>query len=172
MKNITHLRLTALLAVLAIAVAACSPATADDTPDTTPPPAAEAPAPETPVEETPAPDEPMPVPGDDGSDITYRPIDVEDGLVGDGHVPGGGELVSVDDRTITVGFWMGVDTCYGIDRVDVAETETKVTVDITVKARSLDQVCIAIAEARSVTVELAAPLGGRILEIGGTPVNS
>jgi len=162
MKNTTHLRLTALLAVLAIAVAACSPATADDTPDTTPPPAAETPVTEPPVEETPAPGEP---------DITYRPIEVEEGLVGDGYVPGGGELVSVDDRTVTVGFWMGVDTCYGIDRIDVAETETKVTVDITVKARALDQVCIEIAEARSVTVELAALLGDRILEIGGAPVN-
>ncbi|HVR31853.1 MAG TPA: hypothetical protein VMS74_03990 [Acidimicrobiia bacterium] len=164
-------RLTGLLTVLAIALAACSAASANDTPDTTPPPMAETPVTETPVTE--APDEPMPAPGDDSSepDITYRPIEVEDGLVGDAYVPGGGELVSVDDRAITVGFWMGVDTCYGIDRIDVAETETKVTVDITVKARALDQVCIAIAEARSVTVELAAPLGGRILEIGGAPVN-
>lgn len=148
--------------MLAIATAACSTATADDTPDTTP-------TTEVPAEETPTQDEPMPVPGDDG-ETTYRPIEVEGDLAGEGSVPGGGTLISVDGNTVTVGFWMGVDDCYGVERIDIAETETKVTVDVTVAERDLDQVCIAIAEARSVTVELDAPLGERVLEFGGAPI--
>jgi len=169
MTHTRSLRIAALLAVLAMATAACSTAAADDTPDTPTTPTTEAPADDTPVT-----DEPMPVPGDDGGaapDITYEPIDVEGDLPGDGYVPGGGELISVDGNKITVGFWMGVEDCYGVERIDIAETETKVAVDITVAARALDQVCIEIAEARSVTVALDAPLGGRILEIGGAPVN-
>ena len=165
MTHTRSLRIAALLAILALAAAACSTAAADDTPDTTPPTT------EGQVDDTPATDAPMPVPGDEEPDITYKPIDVEGGLPGDGYVPGGGELISVEGNKLTVGFWMGVEDCYGVERIDVAETETKVAVDITIAARALDQVCIEIAEARSVTVELDAPLGGRILEIGGAPVN-
>lgn len=165
MTHTSRTRIAALLAVLAIATAACSTAAADETPDTIPTPTTEAPADDTPVQ-----DEPMPVPGDNG-EITYRPIEPEGDLAGDGTVPSGGELISVDGNTVTIGFWMGVEDCYGVERIDIAETETKVTVDVTIAERSLDQVCIAIAEARSVTVELEAPLGGRIVEFGGAPVN-
>lgn len=161
MKHTPSHRIAALLAVLALATAACSTAVADDTPDPTPPTT------EAPADDTSVTDEPMPVPGDgDGAapDMTYQPIDIA------GDLPGGGELISTDGNTVTVGFWMGVEDCYGVERVDIAETETKVAVDITVAARALDQVCIEIAEARSITVELDAPLGGRVLEIGGAPV--
>jgi hypothetical protein len=157
-------RIAALLAVLALAAAACSTAIADDTPDTAPPTT------EAPVDDTPVTDEPMPVPGE-APDITYKPIDIAGDLPGNGYVPGGGKLIAVDGNTVTVGFWMGVEDCYGVERIDVSETDTKVAIDITIAARALDQVCIEIAEARSVTVELDAPLGDRILEIGGSPVN-
>lgn len=155
MKNHTSLMLT----VLAIAIVACSPASAGNTtvPDTTP-------VTQVPAEDEPAQDAPMPVPGEE---ITYRPIEIEPDLPADGHVPGGGELISADGNVVTIGFWMGVEDCYGVQRVDVAETETKVAIDITVSARDADQVCIALAEARSITVELDAELGDRVLEIGG-----
>ncbi len=97
----------------------------------------------------------------------YRPIEPEGDVAGEGVVIGGGDLVSVDGNRITVGFWMGVEDCFAVERIDLAETETKVAVDITVAARDADQACIALAEARSVTVELDAPLGDRLLEIGG-----
>ncbi len=103
--------------------------------------------------------------------VTYAPIQVEGDQPGEGSVIGTGELVGTDGNTVTVGFWMGTDACFAVERVDVAETDTKVAVDITIGARALDQTCIEIAEARSITVELAEPLGGRILEIGGAPVN-
>lgn len=160
-NNTTRIRTAALLTVLAIAAAACSTASADETPATVPD---TTPVTEAPVDDTPVQDAPMPVPGDE---ITYRPIEIEPNLPADGDVPGGGELISVDGNTVTIGFWMGVEDCYGVQRVDVAETETKVAIDITVSARDADQVCIALAEARSITVELDAELGGRVLEIGG-----
>lgn len=153
MKHFT--RPTALLAVLAIALAACSAAAAGtDDPSTTPPTTVP------PAEDQLPTDEP----------IQWRPISPEGDLGTEGSVVGGGVLVAEDGNTVTVGFWMGVEDCFGVERIDIAETETKVAIDITVAARSADQVCIALAEARSVTVELDAPLGGRILEIGGAPV--
>lgn len=100
----------------------------------------------------------------------YLPVDVEGEQGGDGDVVGSGELLSADGTAITVGFWMGTGDCFAVERIDVAETDTKVAVDITVAPRTVDQVCIEIAEARSVTVDLERPLGDRILEIGGAPV--
>lgn len=102
--------------------------------------------------------------------IEYAPVVVEGEQAGDGHVVGGGALIAADNTTLTVGFWMGSGDCFAVERVDVAETDTKVAVDITVAPRALDQVCVEIAEARSITVALARPLGGRILEVGGAPV--
>ncbi len=102
--------------------------------------------------------------------IRYLPVDVEGEQAGDGSVVGAGELISADGTTVTVGFWMGTGDCYAVERIDIAETETKVAVDITVAPRAMDQACVEIAEARSVTVELDQPLGGRILEVGGAPV--
>jgi hypothetical protein len=160
MKHNTRIRTAALLAILALAAAACSAASADDTSDTTPP-----------TTGVPAGDAPMPVPGEDDT-VEWRPIPVEGDLPSDGSVVGGGQVIAVDGNRVTVGFWMGVEDCYGVQRIDVAETETKVAIDITVSARDVDQVCIALAEARAVTVELDAPLGGRVVEIGGAPVNS
>ncbi len=159
MKYNTRTRTAALLAVLAIAVSACSAASANT--DST------MPGSDTPVE-SPV----TTVPSDGGvDDITYRPIEVEGGLVGPGHIINHGEIIAVDGNKMTLGFWMGVDTCYGIERIDLAESETKVAIDITIGDRAADQVCIEIAEARSVTVEFSSPLGERIVEVGGAPIN-
>ncbi len=103
--------------------------------------------------------------------IVYVPVDVEGRQAGDGHVIGSGELISTNGSTITVGFWMGTGDCFAVERIDLAETDTKVAVDITVAPRAADQVCVEIAEARSVTVDLDQPLGLRILEVGGAPVS-
>lgn len=108
--------------------------------------------------------------GNDGSDVDYRPIEPEGELPGDGHVVAG-EVIAVESNLVTVGFWMGVEDCYGVERVEVAETDTKVAVDITVAEREVGTACIALAEARSVTVELSRPLEGRILEIGGVTIS-
>ena len=161
MKYNTRTRTAALLAVLAIAVSACSAASANTDP-TLPDSGSDTPV-ESPV---------TTVPSDGGvDDIAYQPIEVEGGLVGPGHIINHGEIIAVDGNRVTLGFWMGTDTCYGIERIDLAETETKVAIDITIGARAADQMCIEIAEARSVTVEFSSPLGDRIVEVGGAPIN-
>lgn len=160
MKYNTRTRTAALLAVLAIAVSACSAASANT--DTTLGSGSETPV-GSPV---------TTVPSNGGvDDITYRPIEVEGGLVGPGHIINHGEIITVDGNRVTLGFWMGVDSCYGIERIDLAETDTKVAIDITIGDRAADQMCIEIAEARSVTVELDSPLDGRIVEVGDAPIN-
>ena len=72
-------------------------------------------------------------------------------------------LTVVDDQTLQVRFYNGVDACYGVDRVEVAETPDSVGVAVFTgglpEARGM--VCIEIAELRSVTVTLEAPLGAR-----------
>jgi hypothetical protein len=71
---------------------------------------------------------------------------------------------SDDDLSLTVSFSMGVDTCYSLDRVEVDETDTTVTVTLFVGGNpdvAPDTACIEIAELRSVTVPLDAPLGDR-----------
>ena len=169
----------AILAVLTIGLTACGLAEAA-TPENTQPPGTIAqgePAPGTdPSAGMCLPDVPdctdvVLEPSDDPIEpIAYLPIEVEGEQLGEGTVVGGGELVSAVGTTLTVGFWMGTDACHAVERIDVAETETKVAVDITIATRALDQTCIEIAEARSITVELSRPLGGRILEVGGAPV--
>jgi len=109
---------------------------------------------------------------DQGADIEYRPIEPEGDVPGEGRVIGGGEVVSAEGNKVTVGFWMGIEDCYAVERVDVAETETKVAIDITVAEREVGAMCIELAEARSVTVELDSALGERIVEIGGVTINS
>jgi hypothetical protein len=72
--------------------------------------------------------------------------------------------VSDDGTTLTLSFYMGVDSCYSLDHVQVDETDTSVTVTIFTGGNpdlDPDTACIEIAELRSTTVELAAPLGDR-----------
>jgi hypothetical protein len=72
--------------------------------------------------------------------------------------------VSDDDKTLTFSFYMGVESCYSLDHVQVDETDTTVTVTIftgTNPDLAPDTACIEIAELRSVEVDLAAPLDDR-----------
>lgn len=138
----------------------------NDVADTTSPPIAGACAPDHPdCEDTVV----VPDEGDEGTvddEIRYRPIEPEGDVAGEGRVLSDGTLVSAEGNSITIGFWMGVETCYAVERVDVTETDSQVSVDIIVAARDVDAACIEIAEARSVTVELGEPLGDRTLQVG------
>ena len=107
---------------------------------------------------------------DTADDMVWTPIEVTPDVEGDVTVPTG-EFVDAIGNDLTVGFWMGTDACFAVKAVDVTETDTKVAVDISVVRLAGIDACIEIAEARSVTVTLDAPLGGRILEIGGAPIN-
>lgn len=100
--------------------------------------------------------------------ISWNPIEVTPGIEGDTTHPVG-ELVDTSGTDVTIGFWMGTESCYAVNAVDVTETDTTVTVEISVVTRPGVDACIDIAEARSVTVSLAAPLGDRKLVVGDSP---
>lgn len=161
-----RIRFMALFSIMAIAVAACGAAQGTDGDsdggDAETPPVAGMCAPDHPdCEDTVvAPD------GDVGEKIEYRPIEPEGNVAGEGTAINDGTLVSRDGNLVTIGFWMGVESCYAVESVDVTETAGEVSVEIIVAARDLDAACIQIAEARSVTVELSQPLGDRALQIG------
>lgn len=82
--------------------------------------------------------------------------------------------VLVADDKLEVAFFNGVRDCYGVDRVEVEETDVEVTVTVftgTLPA-AVGRACIEIAELQKVVVALDAPLGERTLVdgSGGTPV--
>lgn len=142
MKNLHHLHFGAV--IVAIVLAACS--SISGSPDTT-----------------------LPPDGGNGGGVVWRPIAPEGDLPTEGQIVAGGTVVGVDGNRLTIGFTMGVDTCYGVESVEVTETDTTVSVDITVAARDADQVCIMVAENRSITVDLQSLLGERAVDVGGVP---
>jgi hypothetical protein len=67
----------------------------------------------------------------------------------------------VDQSTLDVQFYNGVEECYGLDRVDVEYSEDAVTVTAYVGRVPGARVCIEIAELQVVRVTLDEPLNGR-----------
>ncbi len=70
--------------------------------------------------------------------------------------------VASDGRTLTVHFWSGVDTCYGLAAVDVTTVAGVVTVALQVGTLPNVEACIEIAQLYKTIVVLDAPaiLGG------------
>jgi hypothetical protein len=79
-----------------------------------------------------------------------------------------GHTASADGTSLDVTFYMGVEECNRLDRVEVEETDTTVTITIFTGANpdAAGVACIEIAELRSTTVELDAPLGDRTVVDG------
>lgn len=71
------------------------------------------------------------------------------------------KVVVLDERTLEVRFWGGVEECYGVDRVDVEYGETEVTVTVYQGRVPTAEVCIEIAVQTAVRVKLDEPLAGR-----------
>lgn len=69
--------------------------------------------------------------------------------------------VSGDGRTLTFTYWSGPPPCSIDAGVDVEETPSAVRVTIFERDGSGGQPCIAIAQQKSATVNLATPLGSR-----------
>jgi hypothetical protein len=70
--------------------------------------------------------------------------------------------IASDGRTITVYYWGGVDSCYGLDRVDVSVDEDGL-LHVTVFEGRLgnlgdDVACIEIAMLKAVTITLDQPI--------------
>lgn len=74
----------------------------------------------------------------------------------------------IDDTTIELRFYSGVQDCYGLDRVEVDAGDEAVTVTVFVGSRPGDRACIEIAELVATKVTLDDPLGARTLVDGAT----
>jgi hypothetical protein len=76
----------------------------------------------------------------------------------------------VADDKLEVTFYNGVPECYGVDRVEVEETDAEVTVTVFTGSLPLDGevACIEIAVLQAVAVTLDSPLGDRPLLDGST----
>jgi hypothetical protein len=91
---------------------------------------------------------------------TYQEVEPRDGLVD--VVPHIWDRVEpVDQRTLRVEFYGGVEECEGLDRVEVEETEDDVTITLHTGRVREAEVCIEIAVLKSTEVGLGAPLGDR-----------
>jgi hypothetical protein len=77
------------------------------------------------------------------------------------------KVIVLDDRTLEVRFWGGVEECYGVNRVDVEYGETEVTVTVYQGRVPAAEVCIEIAVLKAVRVNLDEPLAGRKIIDGG-----
>lgn len=146
--NTRLLRVT-LTALLTLTVAACA---AD-----TEPPAAEPDEPiGTPVPPPPTPPEPSP-----------QVVERRDGLVEIRARPWE-DVEVLSPRRLRVLFWSGVEECYGLDRVEVEETDHIVTITLFEGRVPEAEVCIEIAVWKAVDVRLDAPAGDREI-VDGAP---
>lgn len=71
------------------------------------------------------------------------------------------KVVALDERTLEVRFWGGVEDCYGVDRVDVKYGDAEITVTVYQGRVPTAEVCIEIAVLTAVRVNLDEPIGGR-----------
>ncbi|HZA26858.1 MAG TPA: hypothetical protein VE915_04305 [Actinomycetota bacterium] len=76
------------------------------------------------------------------------------------------KVAVLDERTIEVRFWGGVEECYGVDRVDVEYGMSALTVTVYQGRVPTAEVCIEIAVLTAVRVTLDQPLAGRTIVDG------
>lgn len=88
------------------------------------------------------------------------PVVPEDGLNDIIETPWDHITVGPDGRTLTVYFWSGADTCYGLAGVEVDATGAIPTITLQTGTRPGVEVCIAIAQLYSTQVVLDAPIVG------------
>lgn len=101
-------------------------------------------------------------PGDDstGEPMGPRRVEPADGLVN--VMPSVFEKArAIDEDTIEVFFYGGVEECYGLDRVEVDYGPRQVVVALFTGSRVNVGACIEIAEHQVTAVELDEPLDGR-----------
>jgi hypothetical protein len=67
----------------------------------------------------------------------------------------------LDQSTLDVRFYNGVEECYGLDRVEVEYSQDAVTVTVFVGRVPGAGVCIELAELKVTRVNLEEPLGDR-----------
>jgi hypothetical protein len=110
--------------------------------------------PEDPVSSSPVdPNEPIPSP-------TPRIVEPTPGLDGV-HPNAFTKAVAVDDDTVRVEYYLGVEDCYGLDHVDVEYGEEVVIITLYSGNVPGERVCIDLAEFVATIVDLDEPLNGR-----------
>jgi hypothetical protein len=115
------------------------------------------------------PDTPVTSPPTDATDATGAPpaggarvVEPTPGL--DNVVPTAiDSAVIVDDTTIEVRFYNGVEPCYGVDHATVEQSPTAAIVEVGVGSNPAagGVACIEIAELQAVRLTLTRPLGDR-----------
>lgn len=76
----------------------------------------------------------------------------------------------LDERTIEVRFYGGVEECYGVDRVDIEYRANEVAVTVYQGRVPTAEACIEIAVLTAVRVTLDEPLAGRQIVEGAANV--
>ena len=71
------------------------------------------------------------------------------------------KVMVLDERTLEVRFWGGVQECHGVDRVDVEYGQTEVVVTVYQGRVPSAEACIEIAVLSAVRVDLDEPIAGR-----------
>jgi hypothetical protein len=79
-----------------------------------------------------------------------------------------GYTVGADGATLTFTYYAGVEPCSVFDSIVAEEGPDTVRVSIFERSGGGDTVCIMLAQLKSATVTLAAPLGGRTVVDGAT----
>lgn len=103
--------------------------------------------------------------GSTGQPAGPRAVHPEDGLV-NVRASAFEKAEAVDEDTVEVFFYGGVEECYGLDRVEVDYEPKRVVVTLYTGSRVNVDACIEIAEHLVTTVELDEPLDGRKITDG------
>lgn len=73
---------------------------------------------------------------------------------------------AIDERTVEIWFYDGVEECYGLARVDVEYRERSVVITLYGGRVPTAEVCIELAMLKATRVDLSEPLAGRRLVDG------
>jgi hypothetical protein len=76
----------------------------------------------------------------------------------------------VNEGTLLVQFWGGIEECYGVDRIDVNYGTDNVSVTVYEGRVPSAEVCIEIALLKAVRVRLEEPLAGRKIVDGARAI--
>jgi len=117
-----------------------------------------------------APDDPVissaePTPGDRTGGGAQRVVP-RDGLVDVRPIPFKRAKPAADGMSIDVFWYSGIEDCYGLDRIEVKESEEEVEITLFEGREPEAEVCIEIAVRKVTRVTLDEPLGDRTVTDG------
>lgn len=131
------------------------------------------------------------VASDPNAPVTIAPLPVDPvdpGATPPETTPGGARLVNptpgldgvaaaaidsvseLENNKLEVRFYGGVEGCFGVDHIDVVESDTDVTITVSTGTppEAAARSCIEIAELQAVIAALASPLNGRTIIDGSS----